>query len=113
MKFKNNNEDVCLKTNSIEEKGIVWYMDSGATKHMVNNKSFFCFDSRMKDNVRLADGRYAKIEGIGSGTIKCVQNGNNIRNIKVDVLYVPTLETNLLSVRKLNERGFKVLFEEH
>ena len=55
----------------------------------------------------------AEVEGIGSGTIKYGADPGKVVEISLqDVLHVPTLGCNLLSVKKLTKDGYKVNFEE-
>lgn len=66
--------------NSVEESNFLfsvgktdkgWLIDSGATKHVVNNKSFYTsIDDLYEGAVKLADGASTKIQGIGTGTLK-------------------------------------------
>jgi hypothetical protein len=59
------------------------------------------------DRVEIADGPY--LEGIGLGTIKLTLKGLPQREITVsDVLYVPKLATNLMSVIQLEDRGITI-----
>jgi len=91
-----------------------WYIDSGTTSHMTSNPNFFeglrrCNDERL----RLANGKYVEIHGVGDGNILCQDEAGKCTNVKVkDVFYVPSLEESLLSVRKLTEKGIQVKFEE-
>ena len=91
-----------------------WYIDSGATSHMTGNKDFF-MELKKKDlpEVILANGRGSKVEGIGYGELKCIDDANRELTVKLtDVLYVPELSGNLMSVKKLTTKGFEVTFEE-
>ena len=89
-----------------------WYIDSGASSHMCNNLKFFT-KIQMGTNhpVELPDGRDIFASGIGKGIIPCINEKGEIQEIVTkNVLYVPELDTNLLSVRKLTSLGFKVNF---
>lgn len=105
-------------TNSFELGGNLasdscFVIDSGATSHMCFNKELFdSLDMRQKGNVTIADG--AKIEVSGKGTIHVkIDNDKNPFVSKLsDVKYVPKLDTNLLSVKKLTEKGFTVVFQD-
>lgn len=72
-------------------------MDSGATSHMANDKKFFdTLEQRDMHDVILANGEGAKVLGIGSGELHCVNENNEQIKIKTtDVLYVPELTENL------------------
>ena len=90
-----------------------WTVDSGASSHMTNDELFFeelNFDSN--DMITTADGTSIKSKGKGHGYINCKVN-DKIRKIKVeDVLFIPELESNLLSVRKIINKGLKVEFKK-
>lgn len=89
-----------------------WCIDSGATSHMSNNKEFFKnLKNCNKENVRLANGSYAEIEGRGDGEILCEDSeGNPLAMPIKDVLFVPALKENLLSVKRLTENEIEVAF---
>ncbi|KAG6465891.1 hypothetical protein O3G_MSEX015473 [Manduca sexta] len=92
-------------TTSIQQD--VWYVDSGATSHMCNNKSVISdFVSVKPSSVSVANGE--KLFTVGQGEVK-VRLTNGIRTIK-DVFYVPNLSANLLSVSCLVNKGYKVIF---
>lgn len=89
-----------------------WYIDSGASSHMGNNLKFFN-KIQMGNNypVELPDGRDIFATGIGEGLITCVNaEGQTQQILMKNVLYVPELNTYLLSVRKLTSLGFKLNF---
>jgi len=89
-------------------------MDSGATKHAVRDKSFFTeIDESYRSTVELANGELAKVNGIGKGYLKLLnEKGNICKAIATNVLYAPKLVGNVLSVRQLAKNGFKVEFDE-
>lgn len=75
-----------------------WIVDSGASDHMTGNKSLFTSYSPCKCDmtVTIADGTQSKVLGIGIVRIS--------QQLQLqDVLYVPQLQCNLLSVRRLNK----------
>lgn len=101
--------------NKDEENKGAWILDSGATSHMTSNRNFFTsFNSDEKGHVLLADeGEAVKVDGKGSGIIKYCANNGEVIDVRVDnVLYIPRLSSNLLSVKKLTNNGFKVIFEK-
>lgn len=118
-----NKERTTDKVNSIEESHFMfsigntqkkgWIIDSGATKHVVNNKSFFTdIDESYKSTVELANGETICICGIGIGNLTFLDESGNIREVKTtDVLYAPKLVGNVLSVRRLTRNGFTVEFD--
>ena len=91
-----------------------WIVDSGATSHMVQTRDFFNkIDPSKKGSVSLADETKAAIEGKGSGAIKCSIGDKKFSELEIsDVLLVPGLGTNLLSVRKMTNDGYELIFKE-
>lgn len=90
----------------------MWTVDSGASCHMTSSESFF--DELEKSpcvTVMMADGNCSKSGGVGGGTVKGVNGTGDAVDIKLEkVLFVPNLEGGLLSVSRITDRGFNVLF---
>jgi hypothetical protein len=92
----------------------LWIIDSGATSHMCCEREFF---EKMENSncsvVILANGKESKVQGIGSGKLKVMnQNGEKVEITLNDVLFVPELETNLISVNKIVNNDFSVIFND-
>ena len=92
-----------------------WIIDSGATCHICNSKEMFEeFNPLSKSQkVTLGDGR--TLEAIGTGVVEVklkLAGGRSKVGRLTEVLYVPTLAYNLLSVSKATEAGKKVTFGE-
>ncbi|XP_019455039.1 PREDICTED: uncharacterized protein LOC109356158 [Lupinus angustifolius] len=84
----------------------MWYIDSGCSNHMTGNRNWLGnFDDNRKNNVRLADSRLIQAEG----TTDVLISRNDERNVLIaDVLYVPNMKSNLLSLGQLVEKGFSL-----
>ncbi|XP_056692062.1 uncharacterized protein [Spinacia oleracea] len=94
--------------SSIGTNKDVWLIDSGCTNHMANNECMFIdIDTSMYTPVRMRDGSIT--EAKGKGTI-AVQTKKGARYIK-NVLFVPNLASNLLSVPKMMQNGYSINFE--
>ncbi|XP_026459769.1 uncharacterized protein LOC113360476 [Papaver somniferum] len=107
-KDKQNLFYACQST-MVTSKSEVWFVYSGCTTHMSGEKSLFVdMDTSINILVNMGDGNM--VQANGRGTI-CVQTINGAKYIK-DVLYVPDLAQNLLSVGKLVELGYVVHFED-
>ena len=92
---------VLLVSDSISNKS--WIIDSGASCHMCNDKSqindFTPFSS--PQDVTVGDGYQLQAVGRGSVLLKVEVPHDKSKTCKLnDVLYVPTLSHNLLSVSK-------------
>jgi hypothetical protein len=88
-----------------------WYVDSGATQHLSSRKE------RLNDyteipprNVYLADNRVIVAKGMGTVRLKLKVNGEERDHILQDVLHVPDLHGNLLSVSKIVACRFEIIF---
>ena len=70
----------------------LWYLDSGCSRHMTGNRSFFkVFESKKGGNVTFGDGRKSQIKGKGIISLPGLPDIAN-------VLYVEGLRVNLLSI---------------
>lgn len=85
-------------------------IDSGATRHMTCNKSklhdLHPFDRPAP--LTVGDNRAIHVLGVGT-TAYHVKGGNQVAQLLVkNVLYVPDLALNLVSVKKMTENGAAV-----
>jgi len=90
-----------------------WYLDSGATRHMTREKSWFSdFQELPACPVYIGNGK--ALDCVGMGSIPCAMLvDGEIKDGKLkDVWYVPELSTNLLSVSCLTANGWTVDFAE-
>ena len=86
-----------------------WLFDSGCTNHMTNNQDLFKeLDRTTISKVKIGNGDYIDVKGKGIVVL------NSLSGLKYisDVLYMPDIDQNLLSVRQLMEKGFKLRFED-
>lgn len=90
-----------------------WSLDSGCTSHMANTNTEFEDIKSYIGNVKLASERAStSIQGKESVSI-IAKNEGHLKNINVsDVLRVPQLRTNLLSVGKIIDRDYLVIFDK-
>jgi hypothetical protein len=86
-----------------------WLIDSGASMHMTGQRDIL--SSLTKNNfpqkVTLGDDYQYPIKGVGESTYKL--DSRTPMKMK-DVLYVPGLTNNLLSISALDKKGFRVAF---
>lgn len=90
-----------------------WIMDSGATCHMCNNKMLFSKLDGLKQSleVTLGDGHVLGTPGRGIVVLEMKLPQSKSMKCKLhDVLYVPMLSYNLLSVSKVTEFGKTISF---
>lgn len=85
----------------------VWLVDSGCSNHMTKNSSCFIgLDNSVRIPIRMGNG--AIVQSDGKGTI-AIETTKGRRLIK-DVLYVPKLDKNLLTVPQMMKNGYSVHF---
>ena len=101
--------DPSVKSNS-------WIVDSGATCHMTNDYSIFVSYEEIKDPIPVMLGDDTPLEAIGRGDISVRMKLNNdkcrVLTLK-NVLHVPKLAYNLLSVSTATKAGKKTIFSEN
>ena len=100
---------VSKRQRTTEEK---WYVDSSCTQHMRCVKDYFCDYTALEvqENVKLANN--SVVQGIGNGTVTWSYPKLNV-NIRIeDVLYVPGLGKNLISVHRIGQKGIDIIFSE-
>ncbi|XP_074363933.1 uncharacterized protein LOC141704625 [Apium graveolens] len=96
----------CQVTN--EKSSTTWLLDSGCSNHMTGDNTIFTkIDKSITVEVKMVNG--ILVQARGKGTI-CIQTKDGIRYIN-DVLLVPDLDQNLLSVGQLIENGYAAYFE--
>ena len=101
--------DICWEAAESPQGAEDWIMDSGASRHMTpNRKAFFEYSAVDLRTVEIANG--AKMPGIGIGKVRLpVKVDGRTRSIVLmDVLHVPELRGNLISVTKLQDKGMAV-----
>ena len=101
--------DVLIVTHALQA-GLAgnWIVDSGATCHMCTNKKMFVDLKTLEDpmEVTLGDGR--ALQAVGRGVVPLMMklpSGVTRKCNMQDVLYVPALSYNLMSVSQAAERG--------
>lgn len=101
---------VAFLSNDNETIKNEWFIDSGATAHMCNDRSLFTdfIQGRMDKEILVADS--SKIKVLGIGTVK-LSIGDQIVVLK-KVNFVPNMCANLISVRRITESGLQVLFTQ-
>lgn len=85
-------------------------IDSGATDHIISNKSFLSDVRRVGRPAELITACGIIVHAMEIGTLSCMTGGKtmNIHN----VWYAPEIKVNLLSERRLIEKGGYV-FKDH
>ncbi|XP_068666404.1 uncharacterized protein [Aristolochia californica] len=85
----------------------MWYLDTGSSNHMCGeNETFSDLNESFRSSIKFGDNSTISVMGKGKVTIQT--KGNSTYTI-ANVLFVPDLKTNLLSVGQLQENGAKFL----
>jgi len=89
----------------------LWYIDSGASRHMSGVRDMFSelVPRTNQQDIILGDDSVVRVAGIGEVSFQR-EHGAPLR--LTDVLYVPGLRKNLVSVSCIEDKGFVVLFEK-
>ncbi|CAK9813843.1 Retrovirus-related Pol polyprotein from transposon TNT 1-94 [Anthophora plagiata] len=89
-----------------------WCLDSGCTAHLCNSSDRFLeITEDRRGTLNLANNDTTEIKAKGTVSFVAKVNGQS-KNVSVrDALYVPDLRTSLLSVGKITDKGFKVIFD--
>ena len=115
----NNDSNITLlagaftSVDEIEKNAFI--IDSGATQHMCcSNENMINYEMLSTPvSVQIGDGRVLKGVGTGCINIKTSLPNNEIKNICLqDVLHVPELSFNLISVSKASANGRRVIFTD-
>ncbi|KHN05194.1 hypothetical protein glysoja_042566, partial [Glycine soja] len=94
------------KGNNYDEEDNVnlWYLDTGCSNHMTGHREWFVnIDDKVKSKIKFADNSSVTTEGIGKVMIQRKDGQHSFIN---DVLYVPNMKNNLLSLGQLLEKGY-------
>jgi len=102
---------VLALTGSLKNNAKSWLVDSGASRHMTGNKNFLenLKELKVTSKVELGDDSNHEIKGIGSVSFH-LDFGDTLHF--EDVLFVPGLTKNLISVGVIEEKGHRVVFME-
>lgn len=105
-------DDMLLMANtqSNNEQTNMWYLDSGCSNHMTGNKnSFTKLDESIKKVIRSANGRHVTLSGkVNIATVR--KDGKRVSI--ADVLYVPSMTSNLISIYQLISKGYNSKLEK-
>jgi hypothetical protein len=87
-----------------------WYIDSGASRHMTSVREHLTDLTQCGDvEVVLGDDREVKVAGCGTVSFR---RESLPPMTLTEVLYVPGLKKNLVSVSTIEEKGYEVLFRD-
>ncbi|TXG56964.1 hypothetical protein EZV62_018277 [Acer yangbiense] len=87
-----------------------WFLDSGCSNHMCGEKEMFTqLDESFTSSVKFGNDTTVPVMGKGKISITLKDGSQNAIS---DVLFVPNLHKNLLSVGQLSEKGYDIWIHE-
>lgn len=96
-----------------ESEDTVWILDSGATDHQTNCKAYLEQERELQPpiSIRVAkEGQCMMATKIGNISAVSKNRGEDYPLTLKDVLYIPELRRNLLSIKKMTKEGVEVKF---
>ena len=98
--------EVCFMIKFAFKDKCLWYLDSGCSRHMTGDQSFFkVFESKKGCNVTFGNESKSQIKGKGIISLPGLPDIAN-------VLYVEGLRVNLQSISQICNQDFMVLFSK-
>lgn len=100
-------------SSTIKSNMILWVLDSGCTDHMCNDKALFIRFEKHDGHITTASGERLECLGIGDVYL-FIQDVTGFERpiILKNVMYVPNLSKNLLSVRVMTRNRGHVTFHQ-
>jgi hypothetical protein len=91
-------------------KGLLWVVDSGASRHMTYYKRAFIEYSALQEPITIQTANGTELQAIGQGTVvlRVPRNGTVSSVALTEVLYAPGLAGSLISVSQLQDKGITV-----
>ena len=107
-KFRKEQEQTAFTATTNKRNGFnEWIIDSGASQHIsAHRERFLNYQPIRTMNIQIGDG--SEIEAIGKGDMELTVGTTKITLL--DVLHVPEIGGNLLSVAKIVDHGHHVVF---
>jgi hypothetical protein len=104
-------KEVCQACLSCTQTSDVWYIDSGASSHMTGHKHYFNNLNERELGFEILLGDDYAYQPKGTGTVKFERESGKPLYLS-NVLYVPGLKKNLVSVSALEDKGYEVSFKD-
>jgi hypothetical protein len=98
-------------TGTIPTDNDIWLIDNGASRHMIGYRDHLTNLVEKEINLHVVLGDNARYNVKGVGTSTC-QLDSDIPLQLSEVLYVPGMKRNLVSISALEDKGYKVTFSE-
>jgi len=101
---------VCFESNLVDVPSNTWWLDTGATIHVTNSLQELKTRRRLSDgelSIAVGNGVNVGVENIGTASLKL---SSGFELTLSDVVYVPSMRRNLISVYVLDKCGFTFVF---
>lgn len=114
-------QNICFMTNqankneTVSTDKLLFYIDSGCTDHLISDKSFFSDFMYLKNPINIAvakNNNFMIATGVGNINMYSNVYGKEVKCTVKNVFYVPSLRRNLLSVKRLEMAGIRVVFAD-
>lgn len=106
---KGDTELICTMASNCSKSD--WVADSGATCHVAGDKQQFTSLQPTTTKLQVANGREVMVEGKGDCKFEVVNGEGQIRKMALkDVLFAPSIQGNLLSVKRLVQDDYVFIF---
>lgn len=106
--------DVRKEVNQVDVSSIVFCIDSGCTDHLINGKEYFSDFMYLNNPIKIhiaKNNSFMEATGVGNLKVKSYVFGKSYEILIKNVLFVPNLRRNLLSIKRLELSNIKVIFE--
>ena len=91
--------------------GSVWFLDSGASFHMTGDRDLFSYLEEKDLGVHIEMGDDGRYNATGISTISFERESGKPFVLK-EVMHVPGLKKNLISMTMLEDKGYDVFLSE-
>jgi hypothetical protein len=108
------NTELCFAGFAQGEADSSWYLDSGCTEHLAKSSNSLKNVRPLEKPIQIRSaksGTFLTAKEMGDIPVETVIGEQTKRITIKNVLVVPNLEFNLLSVRRLEMNGLKIIFE--
>ena len=112
-KQEESDENITFYASAFYTKDVnAWIVDSGASQHMTNDSSCLQNFKVLETPIRIeiGDGRTLFATGLGDTDLTVSISGVDKNCCMKDILFVPDLSSNLISVSQVTKKGINVNF---
>uniref|UniRef100_A0AAV1T508 Uncharacterized protein n=1 Tax=Peronospora matthiolae TaxID=2874970 RepID=A0AAV1T508_9STRA len=88
-----------------------WILDSGASRHLVNDESLLLDSSSCSHEIAMADGESLRLTRAGSVRLEVLVRGVKTIVTLTDVYLAPLLAKNIVSYGKLESKGYGLVYD--